>query len=216
MVAERRSSFSYCLRDSERSLGKQSPKHPDGWGVAFFQSDAWRIHKSVACANEDDRFDRIVSETADVLVAHVRKKTIGDVHAANTHPFQRHGWVFAHNGTIEDCEHLRRHTSRARATEIEGDTDSERLFAYVLSAIDEEGPERGVKRAVTRMFEARVRGSYNFVLSDGATMFACRSGRPLFVLSRKDAGPRGVLVASDKFTAEDWRVVPERSLLRID
>ena len=184
VMAETRATFSYCLRDAQESLARQSGQHPDGWGVAGFRSTSWRVHRGVNPAGLDPQFGRAVSESADVLVAHVRKRTIGTVSAANTHPFIREGWAFAHNGTIEDCSYFRRHASTSRLREVVGDTDSEMLFAYLLTAIDRHG-HAGIQPALLRLREAGVRGSLNFVLSDGAAMFAYRSGRPLFLLHRK-------------------------------
>jgi glutamine amidotransferase len=118
-----------------------------------------------------------------VLVAHVRARTVGAVSAANTHPFQRDGWVFAHNGTVSDVGHLRSRASRSRQEELEGETDSELLFAYLLSRFDECGLthssasfaiDETLGRAVGELTRLRV-GTMNFVLSNGA--LAGRDGR---------------------------------------
>jgi glutamine amidotransferase len=216
-VATRRSTFSYCLRDSPRSLVSHSKKHPDGWGAAFFQSPSWRLHKNIARAGADPLLDHAASQTGEVLVAHIRKRTVGTISPANTHPFVREEWAFAHNGTIEDCATLRRTVSSKRLREVEGDTDSELLFASLLTSMDDAGPDEGVPRAIARIRAAGVRGSYNFLLSDGASLSAYRFGRPLFMLHRSRGDlPHGAFVASAVLSPQEpWREIAEGKLVRI-
>src|SRR6516162_1871951 len=133
--------FRICLRESPRSLAALSREHRDGWGIAVFGADAgWHVERGVACAGEDERFHRLAGGSrGDLFVAHVRQKTVGETSLVNTHPFQRGRWVFAHNGTVKDVAWLRAHTSLERATEIRGETDSEILFAWLLTRLDETG-----------------------------------------------------------------------------
>jgi glutamine amidotransferase len=221
--------YRLCLQRAPRSLAALSPEHPHGWGLALHDGrGAWSLHRSVACATEDERFHALAAEARGrLLIAHVRKKTVGVSSLENTHPFRRGRWVFAHNGTIEDTSHLERRTSGARRREIEGQTDSERLFSYLLTAIDRAGATHGVARAkegavdaalgsATRALTAR-EGAANFLLSDGQVLFAFRWGRTLHVLER--GGERrtaAVVVASTPTTDEAWREVEEGTLLRID
>ena len=74
-----------------------------------------------------------------LLVSHVRRKTVGETSLVNTHPFERGRWVFAHNGTVEDVAWLRAQTSRERLAEVRGETDSELLFAWLLTRLDDAG-----------------------------------------------------------------------------
>ena len=97
--------FKIVLREAPRSLAALSREHRDGWGIAVFdaQSRKWQIDKGAACAGEDERFHRLaVGSRGELLVSHVRQKTIGETSLANTHPFERGRWVFAHNGTVKD------------------------------------------------------------------------------------------------------------------
>ena len=158
------------LRDAPRSLWTLSGEHPDGWGVAVGEPGGWTVHRDTACAQASPRFDAVVDATcARVVVAHIRKKTVGDIALANTHPFRRGALVFAHNGTVEAPAALAAGTSPARAAEIAGDTDSERLFAFVASAIDRAGDvERGVIAAVRALHAHGPMGSISFLLGAGA------------------------------------------------
>ena len=153
IAANEATEFKIVLREAPRSLAALSREHRDGWGIAVFdaQSGKWSVEKGIACAGEDERFHRLAIGTrGDLLVSHVRQKTIGDTSLANTHPFERGGWVFAHNGTIRDVAWLRAQVSAERAAEIEGETDSELLFAWVLTRLDEAGVGPGPVPATNR------------------------------------------------------------------
>jgi len=134
------------LVKAENALQIQSTEHPHGWGIAYYLSGRREPHevRSVNAAFSDERFRR-VSEflTANAVVAHVRKATIGDLTPENTHPFHWQGWTFCHNGTlfgyhqIED--QLRARLKPRFVDSIGGGTDSEMLFYLVLSALEDSG-----------------------------------------------------------------------------
>ena len=247
IVASEPTEFRLALREAPRSLAALSREHRDGWGLAVWGDDsAWRIDKGVACAQEDERFHELAGERGELLVAHIRQRTVGCTSLENTHPFQSGRWIFAHNGTIKDVEFLRASTSAMRKAEIRGETDSELFFAYLLSRLDAAGLTAAVPGletdAVLRQAIRDVRarpdfGACNFLLSDSICTYAHRFGRSLFLLER---GPTdkvrvnressegvvvqtpwsqqryAVLVASERMTDEPWEELSEGMLLRID
>jgi glutamine amidotransferase len=262
IVASEPTEFRLALREAPRSLAHLSREHRDGWGMAVWDdaSDGtsapearrgqhqggWRLDKGVACAHEDQRFHELALRRGELLVAHIRQRTVGCSSIENTHPFASGRWVFAHNGTVKDVDFLRARVSAARAREVRGQTDSELLFAFFLTRLDEAGVTEEEADAVTdRVIKEAVRearahanfGSYNFLLSDAKGMYAHRFGRSLFLLER---GPHdavrvqressegvvvqtpwsqrrhAVLVASERLTDEPWEELPEGMLLRID
>jgi glutamine amidotransferase len=241
--------FRVVLREAPRSLAALSREHRDGWGIAVFDANtrSWKIDKGVECAGEDERFHRLaVGSRGDILISHVRQKTVGDTTLANTHPFEHGRWVFAHNGTIKDIAWLRAHTSPTQLAEVSGDTDSELLFAWLLTRLEEAGagdaaasPETDKAiAAATRAARDRAGfGAFSFLLSDGSTTYAHRFGRSMFLLERgpQDAvvrsrtsrdgttyetpwssGRTAVFVASQHVTDEPWTTVEEGTLLRIE
>lgn len=215
MVAQEPLAPRELLHDAPRSLRALSIEHADGWGVAMSGGDdAWQIHRNTLCAARCERYAAIAPSPARVIVAHIRKKTVGDLALANTHPFQRGKFVFAHNGTLTIIDKLIGAASPDRLGEVVGDTDSERFFAFVLTHIDEAGGdvERGVLRAIRALHAWGDIGSANFLLAAGARVFAYRQGRSLFTLSRANA----TLVASEQLTDEEWLEVPERALAILD
>lgn len=214
MVAQEPIAPRELLHDAPRSLRALSLEHADGWGVALSSGDdAWQIHRNTLCAARCEQYAAIAPSPARVIVAHIRKKTVGELTIANTHPFQHGQFVFAHNGTLSIIDKLVEASSPARRGEIVGDTDSERFFAFVLTHIDEAGDiERGVVRAIRALHVWGDIGSANFLLAAGTRVYAYRQGRSLYTLSRANA----TLVASERLTDEDWLEVPERALAILD
>jgi len=198
------------LREAPRSLRTLAREHRDGWGVALRTAADWVIHRGIESADESARFAEVADGAAgQIVIAHVRQKTVGCTALANTHPFRRDVFVFAHNGSITAIPAVAARASARRLAEIEGETDSERLFAMVLTHIDDAGEiERGVVSAVRDLHALGAIGSTNFLLSCGARVYAHRCGRSLFALATSS-----VVIASEHLTDEAWHELPERSLV---
>lgn len=232
IVANRPTNFSFSLRESSHaSLESLSVEHMSGWGVAFRENNGWAVRKSPLQASVDASFKQASIEAGGkLLIGHIRKASSGDPKLENTHPFEMQGWVFAHNGTISEKDKLFDMVSQDIRPAIKGDTDSERYFAVLLSALNKAGLKPGaVAEKVAKVIEAtllsqisKCKGSgLNFLLSDGLNMYAFRKGRPLFRLTRDGAvnlhtlqsedvrvllgekskiGEKAVLIASEKLT----------------
>lgn len=222
LFAARPVSARQLLRDAPRSLRELSQEHQDGWGIATRTSDDWRVHRSISCAARCTEFGELVEHVATrLLIAHVRRKTVGATSLANTHPFQRGSFVFAHNGTVTNTAALATRTSAARLAEIAGDTDSERLFAFVLTRIDEASEiELGITTAVRELHAIAELGSATFLLSCGRALYAHRFGRPLCVLERhrghEARRTEAIAIASEPLTSETWIDLAEGSLVAVD
>jgi predicted glutamine amidotransferase len=224
VVASRPVDHRTLLAERPRSLAALGEEHRDGWGLAAASGGRWRIDKGTRPASCDARFrERALSSSGEILVSHVRKRTVGSIRKTNAHPFARGRWVFAHNGTVQDRAWITARTSPERAAEIRGETDSEAFFAFVLTRLDEAvvtsaSPEADDVLART-LAECRARegfGSFNFLLSDGASVYAHRFGRSLYVLERgDDRRARAVFIASEVMTGEAWREVESGTLLRV-
>jgi predicted glutamine amidotransferase len=194
IVASEPTDFKVCLREAPRSLARLSREHPHGWGLAVFaKPGGWAVEKHPACAHEDTRFHDVAARRGSVLVAHVRKRTVGAIRVENTHPFHRGGWVFAHNGTIEELGWMEGTVSPRRKAEVVGDTDREIFFASILSRLDAAGlDERSpadsvgsvVSNFVRELGARRSVGASNFLLASGDHVYAYRHGRSLYALRR--------------------------------
>lgn len=188
--------------------------------------EGWLLQKRPVCAQSDVSFFELAEQRyGQGLVAHVRQRTVGPVSFENTHPFRCGRWIFTHNGTIDDIAYLRSRLSAACLAEVRGSTDSELLFAFLLTRLDSAGindaspwsaTDLVIAGAVDELARRSCFGSYNnFVLCDGATLYAHCRGRSMFLLELGDVG-RGTiaLVASEAITDEPWQPMKEGSLVR--
>lgn len=193
---------------AENALGSQSRLHPDGWGIGWFEDDEAYIIKSANAAHACDRFQRASTVlTSHTFLVHVRRATVGVTDHLNAHPFRHGRWLFAHNGTLLDYERLQpwlqEHTLERFEPLILGETDSERVFYFLVSRLVQAGFSRtgrepsdavGVARVVRdSLFEldrvAVRRGArrplLNVVLTDGRLFVAHRAGMPLHMSTQK-------------------------------
>jgi predicted glutamine amidotransferase len=249
IAANEPTEFKIVLREAPRSLAALSREHRDGWGIAVFDActGTWRVDRGVVCAGEDERFHRLaIGSRGELLVSHIRQKTIGDTSLNNTHPFVRGRWIFAHNGTVKDVAWLRANASTERLAEIAGETDSELLFAWMLTRLDDAGvagcaasadTDRALGAIARAGRERPTFGAFNFLLSDGATTYAHRFGRSMFLLERNpddvvvssrvardgtvletpwSQRRSAVFVASERITDEPWQTIEDGTLLRIE
>ncbi|WP_261397354.1 class II glutamine amidotransferase [Leisingera aquaemixtae] len=214
--------------------------HGHGWGVADYPDGVPVIEKQVWAAYHGEHFAKAAARVyARTAVAHVRKATVGTTSVKNTHPFHHGRWIFAHNGTLPNFEQLRfrllDQMDPLHRSEIQGQTDSEHVFRYLLSLFLQH-PEKGLLETVrlglsqiiswcAEIDPARPAG-LNIVLTDGQNLVGSRFNRTLFHLSRSslhtcticgethvkhkhDTPYMAVEVASEPVTFdEDWEEVP--------
>ncbi len=226
IVVRRPQGFRRCLLEAPRSLAVLGQEHADGWGIAVHDGEqGWTLTKQASGVGSDPAFDAATANAAGaLLVAHVRKRTVGDVSLENTHPFRRGAWVFAHNGTIDRMAGLRDAVASAGAMPT-GQTDSELVFAFLLAQLAAHPGALGSRfitdmvlaRAVEDLARMPALGTATFVLSDGVALYAYRHGRPLYLLERRSQGRlEAILVASEPATNDEpWVPVPEGALLAL-
>jgi predicted glutamine amidotransferase len=234
------SGVSHELFHGANALRVQSREHPDGWGVGWYEGTAPRVVRSLTPAHGDADFEKLSQfVTAQTVIAHVRKASVGKVAEENTHPFQRGPWLFAHNGTLPDWERVRGPLEEliepGLRKELRGDTDSERCFLLFLSRLrrqrgqDAAAAATALAETVMLVRETAERSgqpaSTTFLVTDGRLLLACRRGRTLFVSSpAPDADGRCEYVA---IASEDpgepppggkraWRLLPEDALVAVD
>jgi predicted glutamine amidotransferase len=193
---DRRVRATFWLLEAPDSLAEQSRREPDGTGIGWFDEDGRpQVAKRPLAAYEDQEFAREARELeSTTFVAHVRYATTGAVEARNTHPFEQRGRLFAHNGVVQDLERLERELGDDRAL-VEGDTDSERLFALVTRETDRrDGDIGGGIVAAARWVAAELPiYAINLVLATPNGLWALRypDVHELWVLQRAAGGARG-------------------------
>ena len=184
----RRVNATFWLVEAPDSLKQQSRRNPDGTGIGYYDERGQpRVDKQALAAYEDWRFAREAKRISSrTFVAHVRYASGTPVTRENTHPFEQHGRLFAHNGVIGDVSALEAELGPEMAM-VHGQTDSERYFALVTREIARRGDiESGLVAAVDWIAERLPVFALNCVLITESEVFALRypETHSLYVLER--------------------------------
>lgn len=214
------------LVDAPHSLLQQAraPKHqtsgdenPDGWGVGWFDDDG-RIQRYRSA--DSMWVDPAVAELADRVhttsaMAAVRLASPGaSIVETGSAPFTDGEWLFSLNGIVDGFfdgvgDELRSLTTQARLDDIEGDADTEVLFAMALDALDSGASPGDALLEVVRRVDERTTGRLNLLLTDGRVVAATAWGNSLF---RDDT-----FVASEPLDdGTRWSRVPDRSVTLLE
>jgi predicted glutamine amidotransferase len=189
----RRAAATFWLVEAPDSLARQSRREPDGTGLGWFDDGGNPcVAKQPIAAFEDERFAREAREVrSDTFVAHVRFASTGGLRPENTHPFEQHGRLLAHNGVIQGLDRLDEELGAYRSL-VAGDTDSERFFALVTREIDSHDGDIGAGLiSAARWVAANLPlFALNVVLVAGPELWALRypDTHDLFVLERRAGG----------------------------
>jgi predicted glutamine amidotransferase len=186
----------FWLLDAPDNLAVQSRKNPDGTGLGVFDGQGRpELRKQPMAAWQDAEFATEAHEmTGTTFVAHVRYATTGSHSVVNTHPFLQDGRIFAHNGTLGDLDVLdNRLREVGTANLVQGQTDSERVFALITASIRQHaGDESAGLLDAMRWLAANVPiYAVNVLLSTATEVWALRYPEPheLYVLDRRDGAP---------------------------
>jgi glutamine amidotransferase len=192
--------------------------NPHGWGVAWYEPGATAParHRTVTPIWDDAAFaDRARDTRGTAVLAAARLASPGAalVESGNA-PFIAGLWAFSLNGVVHDFrgeagDALRAHIGAARTAALEGDSDTEVVFAIVRARLDAgDSPGEALTTAVDEI-TAITTGRLNLLLTDGVRVAATRFGNSLFV--------REGTVASEPLDGQsDWRAVPDSSLVEIE
>lgn len=152
------------INQSFRAREREEPLNADGFGVAWYApgfEDAPALYRSTKPAWSDANIRHIARVVrSSCILAHVRAATqVRAVSELNCHPFVRGPFAFMHNGDVGSFSRLRRRLlatlSDAAFDAVEGNTDSEHLFAVFLHEM--EGRDPGVEEMAAALRRAFVR-----------------------------------------------------------
>jgi ergothioneine biosynthesis protein EgtC len=167
------------------------------------------------------------------ILAYVRSATPGQaLDFANCQPFNHQQSLFIHNGRIENFRKTLHRKIRSTLTpdfyeKIDGNTDSEHIFALLLSQSQihkHRPPEFALRTTLLILLEMakryEVEASANVVFSDGhrliASRFATTSPAPSLYWLRDDITfPKSVIIASEPLFAGNWTACPENSIISV-
>jgi predicted glutamine amidotransferase len=185
----------------------------DGWcGAIFHRATREWCTVRVSRSSGEGSGSSIESELrGDVLVAHHDYR--------RTPPaLSRDGWMFCHDGALRGLDVLRRGISAKRQRELGAPTRSELLFAYLLTRLDsarvttDPATDAALREATAELIADRV-GGLNFILSNGAVLYAHRFGPPLYIMQQREPAP-AIVIASEPLTDEPWVALDDGALLR--
>jgi glutamine amidotransferase len=232
----------FWLLAAPDSLTAQSHREPDGTGLGYFAPDGTpRVERRAIAAFEDRAFAREAREArSQTFVAHIRYASTGGLATRNTHPFEQHGRLLAHNGVIEDLPKLEARLGSYRDL-VSGDTDSERFFALVTKETEQHRGDVAAGLAAAASWVARELPLFalNVVLITSDELWALRypETHALYVLERppgaalEHSGVAGtirvrsgdlaakpaVVVASEPMDADPgWRLLASGELLHVE
>ena len=204
-----------------KKLAGHSSAHPNGWGLAVFRNGRANIEKEPIAAFRSRYLKERLRQPieADLLLAHIRLATKGQVEYANCHPFvmedqSRREWTLIHNGTIFDCPMLDSYWYVQ-----EGTTDSERILCAVVDRMNRQIEEQGTPpdnesrcRILDRLMCEITRGNnkVNLILFDGELMYVHTNYRDsLYRKTLEDAA----LFATVPLDGKGWEPVEFTTLL---
>ncbi len=191
--------------------------HHDGWGVVHYREGYPAIlGREPTDAATDPNFAEVVEKVAElrprgILLAHLRKASVGGVAKENTQPFVHENWAFGHNGTIHDFDLQVR-------LKLQGTSDSERFFKALVERMERGLTPREATEAVTGLIRGKYKfSSLTFLLSDGTNLYGYREfSRDQDYYTLAYAKREGhVLVAQEPIVGGSWVPVPPRAFLTV-
>ncbi len=210
----------------------------DGFGVGWYHlqrpdSEPFTYKNTLPVWNDANLASLSRYVESCCMLANVRSATPGiPTDLSNCQPFQHRAILGIHNGFIANFRQtlyrpIRERLSDATYQAIQGNTDSEHIFALILHEL-EAAPTVSLTEALRRALSilsklGRQYGtgfSANVILSDGqqlvASRFASRPPTPSLYWLRDDVlMPDAVLIASEPLFESNWVPFPDASLLTV-
>ena len=183
-------------------LATRADEHKDGFGIAFFEERGLRhfIDRDGASCSPVAEMIKRYPIRSEVVIAHIRKATVGAVALQNCHPFVRElwgrYWVFAHNGDLKDYA-PRLHGSFRPV----GSTDSELAFCWLMQELAEAHASVPTVDELTHTLrellpQPAAHGSFNVLLSNGQSLWAHGSTK-LYSVERRHPFTAATLADED-------------------
>ena len=193
-------------------------EHPDGWGLARFYGNSVSLEKEPVSALESVYLKNRLTDgiREDVLIAHIRKASVGNLSYRNSHPFARRDasgrlWTLAHNGTIFESPEL------APYAQIQsGSTDSERILYDLVDRINASGTPGALSAAERFSVVEDVvhtitpNNMVNLLIYDGELLYTHANRKDSLHLLRRE---ESVVISSKPLTQADWEPAPLNTLL---
>ncbi len=207
----------------------------DGYGFGWFDPEQHpAVYASTMPIWSDCNLPHLANTlTSPLWLAEIRSATAGNpVHQCNTPPFFDNSLIYVHNGFIGEFHmtvrpRIQDYLSAAISADINGNTDSEYLFALLRQVIAH-NPELPLEIAIKRMFDligdwvGEMPALLNMIVSDGRQLYAARhalnhASPSLYYTVGDEAFPEAGVIASERFNGnENWQPVPDHHILVLD
>ncbi|MFB4312373.1 class II glutamine amidotransferase [Actinomadura sp. GTD37] len=236
----------FWLLDAPESLQFQSRRMPDGTGLGWFSlgEEPVRDRAPVAAFQDADFNAEARNVVSHTFVSHVRYASTGAPDVHNSHPFVMDDRLFAHNGVVRGLDVLDSWLTDVDRALMQGQTDSELVFAYITAEIRRHGDTAsGLIAAVRRIAAELPVFALNVVLAEPRRLWALRypdthelwvlqprldkpgparhlaSGREpgqVQVAAHRDACPMYVLASERMDDDPGWRLLAPGELLTVE
>jgi len=209
----------FWLLEAPDNLVEQSKHNPDGTGLGVFEADSKPVvDKQPMAAWQDSQFATEAHElTGTTFIAHVRYSSSAALQVRNTHPFLQDDRIFAHNGVVTGLDVVDARLGELGVGDlVQGETDSERIFALITAYIRRHDGDVGasIADAVGWLAETVPIFAVNMLLSTATDMWALRypETHELYLLDRRDVARR-LRMRSDRITAHSDELTLDASVL---
>lgn len=205
----------YHANEYLKNFFSHSVRHPHGWGLACISGNNHQCEKESVQACESNYLKERLSQPVcgEILLAHIRYATVGNVEHRNCHPFSgrdRCGvcWAMIHNGTIFDYPPINGYIRKQS-----GDTDSERIFLYLIDRINELERQKGSKLCFEEKFglfdgiagDMAEGNKLNLMLTDGKYLFVHSNCRNTMYYLEEDGT---VIISTTPLDDKNWQLIP--------
>ena len=212
----------------------EKPGHHDGWGFVVYKKGQIKIYeRSGEAASRDAKYprtsDKIIQAGGGIIIGHLRKASVGQTEINNAHPFAHKNFSFCHNGKVIGSDQILIKNKFQKL--IKGTTDSERLFYFILSVLDDnQNIKIGFSQAINKIKKDFDYTGLNCLFSDGRRLIALRQINlenkivrekkmipyySLFVGDNARAGYKIVASEKIKIPGVKWRLLKNGEMLII-
>ncbi|WP_396447910.1 class II glutamine amidotransferase [Actinomadura sp.] len=167
----------FWLVDAPVSLSRQSRRMPDGTGLGWFSlgEEPVRDRAPIAAFRDADFNAEARHVVSHTYVCHVRYASTGRIDVHNSHPFVMDDRLFAHNGVVRGLDVLDSWLTDVDRALVQGQTDSELVFAYITAEIRRRGDTTsGLVAAVRRIAAELPVFALNLLLAESGRLWALR------------------------------------------
>lgn len=161
-----------------------SQGHTEGWGILAYSNghivyEKKRKGTAYSDAEYAPSIKNLSKRSPHLIIAHLRKITNGTVTSRNNHPFVHGNYSFAHNGSVDTTERIP--LKGYFKDGVRGNTDTERIFAYLLQTLYEKNKKvtPAILRSSLKTVLRYIRKNHDYTcincqLSDGRYVWAVR------------------------------------------